>query len=396
MSIREVTAEMVTTPLHTEFVTALRRTKHAETVLVSVTDEAGRVGRGEAPQTWRITGQSLAGAAACVSGPLRDAVLGADPDDLNTVLNRVDDAVVANSAAKAAVDVALHDLAAQRLGVSLTRYLGGTTTDIATVITLPAGEIPDLVKAAQDRISEGFRALKVKVGTDPAGDLARLEAIRDAVGPRIPIRLDANQGWTPKQAVRIINGMEDAGLNIELVEQPTPGHDLVGLAHVTAATATPILADESVHGLRDLTAIIHERAADAVNIKLAKCGGLRTARTMIELARQHGLDTSVGSMMEGRIGVAAIASLSAACGTTTMDDLDAAWWLAGSDDALRYSDGYLRLSDGPGLTSVTFSPRSGHTRRGDGDTTAALCLFFLRPLNNHYGCRPRGGLTNER
>ena len=122
---------------------------------------------------------------------------------------------------------------------------------------------------------------------DPAGDLARLTAIRQAVGPNVPIRVDANQGWTPKESVRIIRGMEDASLDIELVEQPTPAHDLDGLAHVTAAVDTTILADESVHTLRDLTGVITARAADAVNIKLAKCGGLRPAQALMALARSH-------------------------------------------------------------------------------------------------------------
>ncbi|MGH8793540.1 MAG: dipeptide epimerase, partial [Stackebrandtia sp.] len=125
MPVREVSAEVVTSALHTPFVTALRRTTQVETVLVRVVDSDGAAGRGEGPQTWRITGESLASVAACVNGPLREAVVGSDPDDLNAILDRVDEAVFGNYTAKAAVDEALHDLAAQRLGVPLTRLLGG-------------------------------------------------------------------------------------------------------------------------------------------------------------------------------------------------------------------------------------------------------------------------------
>lgn len=354
MSIREVTAVVKTAPLHTEFVTALRRTSAAETVLVTVTDEHGRTGRGEAPQTWRITGQSLAGAIACVTGPLRDAVLAKDPDDLNSMIDKVDSAVVGNSAAKAAMDVALHDLAAQRLGVTLVELLGGGALDVPTVVTLPAGQIPQLVSAAQQRVAEGFNALKVKVGADPAGDVARLKAIREAVGDRVSIRLDANQGWTPKQAVRIIRALEDAELDIELIEQPTPAHDIAGLSEVTSNVDTVIMADESVHGIRDLTQIITNRAADTVNVKLAKSGGLRVARTMLDMAIAHDLGTSIGSMMEGPIGVAAAASLAAAYGTTSLADLDAAWWLADAQEALQYKNGVLSLSNKPGLSDIAF------------------------------------------
>lgn len=361
MSIREVTAAVVTADLHTPFVTALRSTSQVESVLVTVTDEDGRTGRGEGPQTWRITGDSLAGITACVNGPLRQTLLDGDPDDLNTLLDRVDDAVVGNTAAKAAVDIALHDLAAQRAGVSLVRLLGGADATVDTDVTLAAGRVDDMATAAAHRVTEGFTTLKVKVGADPAGDLDRLAAIRRTVGPDITLRVDANQGWRPKQAVSIIRGMEDAGLDIELVEQPTHAGRLDDLAFVTARVDTTILADESVYSLNDLVRIADSRAADAVNIKLAKCGGLRAGRTLLEAARQFGLGTTVGSMMEGRIGVAAAVSLAAATGTTALPDLDAAWWLAESDPGLVYRDGTVTVGHAPGLTSVGF-PSNRHAR----------------------------------
>src|SRR5690606_7533109 len=114
------------------------------------------------------------------------------------------------------------------------------------------------------------------------------------------------------------------------VEQPVPAEDLDGLAWVTERVDTPILADESVFSVRDLLAVIERRAADLVNVKLAKCGGLAPARTLLELARAAEMGTMVGSMMEGPVGVAAAASLVAAYGTTVVSDLDAAWWLATS------------------------------------------------------------------
>lgn len=362
MPIREVTAAVITAPLHTPFVTALRSTSQVESVLVSVTDSDGRTGRGEGAQTWRITGESLASIAACINGPLRQAVLGRNPDDLHALLDAADSAVVGNNVAKSALDVALHDLAAQRAGVPLVRFLGGSLASVATDVTLAAGEIDNLVATATKRVAEGFTSLKIKVGADPAGDLARLTAIRQAVGSGVTIRVDANQGWNAKQAVSIIRGMEDAGLGIELVEQPTPAGDIGSLAFVTSRVDTTILADESVHTLRDLVDIIHARAADAVNVKLAKCGGLRPAATMLETARQYGLGTTIGSMMEGRIGIAAAASLASAVGITAMADLDAAWWLAESDDTLRYQDGMLHLADGPGLSAVSFAPESDPPR----------------------------------
>ena len=349
--IERVSATRVSTPLHTPFVTALRRTSTTETVVVRVTDSDGVTGWGEAPQVWQVTGESLAGAEACVTGPLTAVLLGADPDDLVGLGQRVSGAVAANQGAKAAVDVALHDLAARRRGVSLPVLLGGSTLRVPTDVTLAAGDPGSLATAAKERVADGFTVLKMKVGTDAAGDVARVRAVRDAVGPDVALRLDANQGWTAREAVRVISALEDVGCDVELVEQPVAAADLDGLAWVTGRVGTPVMADESVYGLRDLVEVLRRHAADLVNVKLAKCGGLRVAGALLELARAHQVGTVVGSMMETHIGVGAAASLVAAHGSTVTSDLDAAWWAATSPvtGGLRYDGATVVLPDAPGL-----------------------------------------------
>ena len=293
----EIATQRVSVPLHTPFVTALRRTETTDTVLVRVTDSDGVTGWGEAPQVWQVTGESLAGAEACIAGPLAAAVEGTDADDLAATCRAVAGAVAGNHGAKGAVDVALPDRAAR------------------------------------------------------ATDAARVAAVRDAVGPEVGIRLDANQGWTPRDAVRVISTLEDLGLEVELVEQPVAAADLEGLAWVTARVGTPVMADESVYGLRDLVEVIRRRAADLVNVKLAKCGGLTTGRTLLELARAHGMGTAIGSMMETHVGLGAAASLAAACGTTVVADLDAAWWSRESPyvGGMTYDGATVVLPDAPGL-----------------------------------------------
>jgi len=351
MSIAAVRTHRLSAPLHTPFVTALRRTTTVETLVVEVVDTDGRSGYGEAPQVWQVTGASIGGARACVEEMLAPVLVGRSADDLVARCVEVRRAVAGNEAAKAAVDVALHDLAARRLGVPLVRLLGGVPRRIPTDVTLSAGDAVDLAAAARQRIADGFDVLKVKVGTDPAGDLARVRAVRAAVGPQARIRLDANQGWTPREAVRVIRAIEDAGLDVELVEQPVPGPDIAGLAWVSERVDLPILADEAVYGVRDLIEVIRRRAADLVNVKLAKCGGLGPARTLLELAREHGVGTLVGSMMESHIGLGAAASLVGAYGTSTVSDLDAAWWLAWTpvEGGIRYKAPYVILPDAPGL-----------------------------------------------
>lgn len=337
--------------MHTPFVTALRRTETADTVVIEIEDSDGRIGYGEAPAVWRVTGESLDSAKTCVDGPLASVLVGRDADDLVPLLHGIADAVVANPGAKAAVDVALHDLAARRRGVSLPVFLGARNHQVTSDVTLPVAESTALPDVARERVADGFTVLKMKVGTDASADIERVRAVRGAVGDDVAIRLDANQGWTRREAVSVISALEDARLGVELVEQPVAAADLEGLGWVTDRVATAIMADESLQSPRDLVELIRLRAVDMINVKLAKCGGLHHARTLLELARAHGVGTIVGSMMETHIGIGAAGSLVAAYGTTLVNDLDAAWWAAESPyvGGPHYEKATLVLSDSPGL-----------------------------------------------
>lgn len=350
MTIVDVRTHRFSARLHTPFVTALRSTDVVQSTVVELVDSDGISGWGEAPQVWRVTGESLASTQACIEGPLADVVRQRSVDDLIDLSNEVAHAVVGNHGAKGAVDVALHDLAAQRLGVPLPRMLGSTRLQVRTDVTLSVGTPDDLAEAAAKRVAEGFDCLKLKVGAR-ADDVAAVSRVREVIGSDVQIRLDANQGWSVREAVRVIRALEDRGCDVELIEQPVAAADLAGLAQVTAAVDTPVMADESVFGVRDLVELIRRRAADLVNVKLAKCGGLTAATTLIRLAETHGVGWIVGSMMEGPIGVGAAASLAAAFGPSTSCDLDAAWWLAepAVDGGPSYAAAQIVLPNEPGL-----------------------------------------------
>ncbi len=355
-TIERVITRRLSVPLHTPFVTALRRTTTIETVLVALTDSDGVVGWGEAPQVWQVTGDSLAGSEACLDGPLTDALVGA-PADPRISAALVQRAVVGNRSAKMAADIALHDLAARRAGVPLAAHLAAYTgrssaaARVATDVTLAAGAADSLADAARARTADGFTTLKLKVGTDAATDVARVVAVRRAVGPDVALRLDANQGWDAFTAIEVIHALEDAGVDVELVEQPVPAGDVLGLAHVTANVDTPVMADESLFTLDDLVEIIRLDAADLVNVKLAKCGGLTPALELLRVAELHGFGTFVGSMMESHVGVGAAASLVAAVGVSSKPDLDAAWWAVASpyDGGITYAQDEIVLPSTPGL-----------------------------------------------
>ena len=338
-----VTCARLSVPLHTPFVTALRRTATTETVVVRVTDSDGTTGWGEAPQVWQVTGESLAGATACLEQMLAPVVVDRDVDDWSELLAGVQRAVARNFGAKAALDTAVRDMVARRAALTLPAFLrtegaGATsgTGDTAypaalrTDVTLSAGSADDLATAAIQRVADGFSTLKMKVGTDAATDVVRVRTVREAVGPRVTIRLDANQGWTPDEAVTVIRALERADLGVELVEQPVRGEDVEGLAAVRARVGLPIMADEALYSLVDIDRLIRLEAADLVNVKLAKCGSLDVALEQLRRATEAGLGTMVGSMMETVIGVGAVAAVAAAHPTSVVDDLDAAWWVATS------------------------------------------------------------------
>ncbi|MFB9552542.1 dipeptide epimerase [Nocardioides luteus] len=368
-----IRTQRVRVPLHTPFVTALRRTEFAETVVATVEDSDGCVGWGEAPQVWRVTGDSLAGSAAALEGPIADALVGAAADLSSARL--IQDAVVGNRSAKMAADIALHDLCARRADVSMgghlanldghfvdltgvsvpvksrdTRSTGYPWGDLTTDVTLSAGAPDALAEAAAARAADGFTTLKIKVGTDAAGDAERVLAVREAA-PGCVLRLDANTGWRADEAVAALTTLADRDVELEFVEQPVARRDLEAMAYVRRHQPYEILADESVFDLEDLVDVIRAGAADAVNVKLAKCGGLTPAIELLTIAESHGLGRLVGCMMESHLGIGAAAALVAATGIPGEQDLDAGWWAKSSPYAggVGYDGPRIHFPDGPGL-----------------------------------------------
>jgi L-alanine-DL-glutamate epimerase-like enolase superfamily enzyme len=335
-AVERIRVLRVPSPLVRPFVTAVRRADHLDVVLVEVVDADGRRGYGEAAISWRVTGESPQSVAAAVAGPLGEVVLGREAGDPRIAAD-IARAVWGNAAARSAVECALADLAAQRQGVALVAGLAPTlavhdssrTPRIRTDMTLSAGEPAALAAVSEEHVAVGFGSLKIKASA--AHDtVAGLRAVRAAVGPDITLRVDANQTWDAVTAIRVIRAAEDAGLALEFVEQPVAAHDLDALAAVTAAVDTPIMADESVRTSHDVRRIADRGAADLVNIKLAKTGGLAEALAAAEAARDAGLGVVIGCMMESHVGVSAAAHLAAAVAPDIVHDLDAAFWLRNS------------------------------------------------------------------
>ena len=246
-----------------------------------------------------------------------------------------------------AFDLAFHDLLGLAAGMPLHRLLGGYRSRIQTSVTISIAPVKETVELARERARQGFRILKVKGGLDPDEDVHRVRAIHDAL-PQCTIRLDADQGYTARQALDVARALQD---ELEMLEQPTPAADLDTLYQVTRHSPVPILADESVVGPASALEIAARRAAHGLSVKLATCGGLRCARQVDAIARAAQMATMVSCVNEPALLTAAGLSFALSSPNVRYGDLDGHFDLIGdpSVPGFRLEEGWLIATDSPGL-----------------------------------------------
>ena len=354
MQIVEIETYRLQVPLRTPFKTALRTVNAVEDLVVRVVLDNGLVGFGEAAPTLVITGDSLHSMHAVIHQVFKPLLVGRSISDFNGLLKLVQQAVVANRSAKAALEIALYDVRARSLGLPLYQLLGGGVSELQTDITISVNPVAQMVEDAQNAVARGYQHLKIKLGTDAHLDVARVKAIAAAVPATVKLRLDANQAWTAKQSINLMQQLEAAGIVAELLEQPVAAADLVGLHAVTAAIATPVLADESAFDLPQVLSILQDRSADMINIKLMKTAGISQALQIAQLATAFRVPCMMGSMLESSISVAAAAHVASACGISVLDldgpelcQFDPAAAL--SSTVTQFSGPTIRLNQTPGL-----------------------------------------------
>ncbi len=322
MKITDIRIGEISVPLKTPFKTALRTVNSVEDIIVEVHTDTGNIGYGEAPPTGVITGDTKGSIIGALNDHIKKNIIGMDIENFEDIMLKLDKCVVKNNSAKAAIDIALYDLYGQLLNAPIYKILGGYRNEIITDITISVNDPEEMAKDSIDAIKRGFNTLKIKVGKDAATDILRMKAIRNAVGYDIKLRIDANQGWKPKEAVKALRNMEDEGLDIEFVEQPVEAHDIDGLKFVTDNVSIPVLADESVFSPMDALTILQKRAADFVNIKLMKTGGIHNALKICSIAEIYGVECMIGCMLEAKVSVNAAVHLAAAKSIITKIDLD--------------------------------------------------------------------------
>lgn len=322
MRIKAIELTEISIPLVTPFKTALRTVDSVSDILVRITTEDGTYGFGEAPPTAVITGDTKGSIRCAIEEFIAPNLIGMEIENLDGIMKKLHGCILKNTSAKAAVDIAVYDLYGKSCQKPLYQILGGCRTEVETDLTISVNEIDEMVSDSLKAVAQGFEVLKIKVGKESSRDIERIKAIRQAVGPEIRLRIDANQGWTPKEAVRIIRTLEDTGIGMDLVEQPVAAHDFAGMKFVTSQVYTPILADESVFSAQDAIHLIQEQAADLINIKLMKTGGIYEALKICAIAESYGVECMIGCMLESKIAVSAAAHLAAGKGIITRADLN--------------------------------------------------------------------------
>lgn len=352
MIIQDIEVKRISVPLKKPFKTALRTVENLESVLVKITCDNGMVGWGEASATVVITGDSIESIEAAIIKTMKPQLVGKNVIAYEQVFHTLHQSMVGNSSAKAAVDIALYDLLAQKAGMPLYQMLGGYRDQLETDYTVSVNSPKEMGEDAAEFLKNGFNVLKIKVGKDNIeDDILRIQEIRKSAGNQVKIRLDANQGWNVKEAIRSIRKMEDMGLDIELIEQPVKAHDLEGLKRVTDSVDTLIMADESVFSPAQALNVLRNRAADLINIKLMKAGGIFKAQLINQMAEEHGIPCMVGSMIESRLSVSAAAHFAASKKNITRFDFDAPLMLLhdGIDGGVTYEGRYMTMPSEPGL-----------------------------------------------
>jgi len=279
----------------------------------------------------------------------RPLVVGQDPRNIEAILLELDKRMRGAPQAKAAVDCALHDLVARALKVPLNVLFGGPVRDSVPILRILAIKTPqEMAAQAQKLVDKGYSYLKIKVHGDVAEDVARVAAIRRQVGEDVHLTIDANQSYSPKDAIAALNRMAEH--RIDLVEQPVPADDFAGLALVTQSVPVTVEADEAAGSLREIFELVSKRAVDAVSLKIPKLGGLRNTIAAARLCAAGHISYRLGAAVGSRLLAAqalhlacALPGVDYACELGEFDRL-----LDDPFEGLAVENGTLKLPTGPG------------------------------------------------
>jgi L-alanine-DL-glutamate epimerase-like enolase superfamily enzyme len=335
-------------PLKDPFRIAVMEMRAAANVFVRISTDEGLVGWGEASPFWKLCGETQAiDMAAGVT--LAQIIKGKNPLEIEDRMGEIDGFLKNNSQIRAAFDIALHDILAKAANMPLYRLLGGSGRPMRTCLTIAIGEPDTMARKASQAVGLGFGIVKIKLGTSLKEDIERVREIREAVGKDATIRIDANQGWDVPTALAVLNRVHE--LDVEYCEQPVQHWNLAALKNIHDRSPVPIVADEAVFDHHDAFKVLSEDAADYVNLKLSKSGGIRCGQRVASVVDAAGKFCMIGCMMESRLGLTAAAHLASSMNHFRFFDLDSAHLLAADPivGGMRYEKDLVVLDDRPVL-----------------------------------------------
>jgi L-alanine-DL-glutamate epimerase-like enolase superfamily enzyme len=348
LTVKDVEIFAFDVPLREPFRIAIGTMTAANDVLVRLHTDGGIVGIGEACPFPPITGETQqTNLAMAVS--IRDIVRGKDPLTIEALLAEMGPMVHSNPSIVAAYDMALFDILGKVAGLPLFRLFGGAKPSFETDITVGLDAPERMAERAKGFVGQGYKIIKAKVGQDPDLDVARMEAVRSAIGGETSLRIDANQGWTVPQAVSALRRMER--FRIQFCEQPVAAWDVAGLREIRVASPIAIMADEAVYLPADAIKLIRAEACDHFNIKLMKAGGLMNGLKIAHVAEAANIRCMVGCMLESKVALTAAAHLVASQRTITFADLDgnSEHTVDPVVDGMVVRNGVITLPEQPGL-----------------------------------------------
>ena len=350
MLIKSIEIYRLSIPME-PFVIATGVMEYAQNTFIKILTDTEWYGVGECSAFPMIVGETQETCLA-VARDFAKIWVGKDPLDVAARLAELHLYIARNGTIKSAFDMALYDLAAKAAGQPLYQYLGGTPREIHTDITLGIASPEEMATKAKVLHDGGAVALKVKLGKKPQDDIARIKAIRQAVGFDIPIRIDANQGWSYAEAVEALQGLEP--LKIQFCEQPMRTYNDHLLAQLRSETIVPIMADESVYDHHDADRICRTDGCDYINIKFSKSSGIAESLKIQAVAQEYGIPCMIGGMLESRLALAAKAHFAYAAPNVKFFDLDTCMVGHLEDPVIggiQY-DGYaIHITEGPGIAA---------------------------------------------
>ncbi len=349
MKITEIEIFAIRLPLHEPFIISYGRFDDMPSIIVKMTTDTGHVGYGEGVADDHVTGESWHSTYHVIKHTLAPKLIGENPKNIERIHEMMDSAIYGVPTAKAAIDIACYDLIGQALDVPVYDLLGGRYHESFPIThVLSIGSPEKMADEAEERVAMGYRSLKMKVGERVMDDVKRIEAVRARVGEEIAIRVDVNQGWENSantlQALRKLEHCE-----LDWIEQPVVADDIDGMVEIKSKTHTPVMIDEGLRGFREMREIIAKRAADKVNIKLMKCGGIYPAMKLAHMAEMAGIECQVGSMVESSIGSAAGFHVSFAKKVITSVELTGPLKFKEDVGNLQYDVPTICLNEKPGL-----------------------------------------------